>query len=68
MPLTNKSAVCHCVILKDFTLGLPWWSSGKESALQARDAGSILGQGTKIPHVAGQQSPRATTTELACLN
>ena len=34
----------------------------------ARDAGSIPGQGTKIPHAAGQLSPRTTTTELACLN
>ena len=34
----------------------------------AGDVGSIPGQGTKIPHAAGQLSPRATTTELACLN
>ena len=34
----------------------------------AGDAGSIPGQGTKIPHAAGQQSPCAATTELACLN
>ena len=28
----------------------------------AEDVGSILGQGTKIPHAAGQlESPRATT-------
>ena len=32
------------------------------------DAGSTPGQGTKIPHATGQLSPRATTTELACLN
>ena len=32
------------------------------------DASSIPGQGTKIPHAAGQLSPRGTTTELACLN
>ena len=29
----------------------------------AGDAGSIPGWGTKIPHAAGQLSPRATTTE-----
>ena len=29
----------------------------------AGDAGSIPGQGTKIPHAAGQLSLRATTTE-----
>ena len=34
----------------------------------AGDAGWIPGQGTKIPHAVGQLSPRATTTELACLN
>ena len=33
----------------------------------AGDAGSIPGQGNKIPHAAGQPSPCATTTELACL-
>ena len=30
--------------------------------------GSIPGQGTKIPHAAGQLSLRATTTEPTCLN
>ena len=33
----------------------------------AGDAGSIPGQGTKIPHAAGQLNPRAVT-ELACLS
>ena len=45
--------------------GLPWWSSGKESAFQCRDTGSIRGQGTKIPHVTGQLSPCATTMRAA---
>ena len=44
--------------------GLPWWCSGKESPYNAGDAGSIPGQGTRIPHAAGQLSPCATTTEL----
>ena len=35
---------------------------------KAGDAGSIPGQGTKIPHGAGQLSPHATTTEFAHLN
>ena len=48
--------------------GLPWWSSGKESALQCRGRGFNPGQRTKIPHAAGQLSPRATTAELAHLN
>ena len=34
----------------------------------ARDAGSIPGRGTKIPHVVGQLSPRATTRGPASLN
>ena len=34
----------------------------------AGDAGLIPGQGTKIPHAAGQLSPRATTIELTHLN
>ena len=34
----------------------------------AGDAASIPGQGTEIPHAAGQLSPRAMTTELVRLN
>ena len=34
----------------------------------AGDKGSIPGQGTNIPHAAGQLSPCTTTTELMCLN
>ena len=34
----------------------------------AGDVGSIPGVGTKIPHAAGQLSPRTTTTELMHLN
>ena len=34
----------------------------------AGDVGSIPGQGTKIPHAAGQRNPLATTIELARLN
>ena len=40
----------------------------KNPPYHARDAGWIPGQGTKIPHAAGQLSPRATTAELARLN
>ena len=32
----------------------------------AGGAGSIPGQGTKIPHAMGQLSPRAATTEPTC--
>ena len=40
----------------------------KHLPYNAGDAGSIPGQGTRIPHAAGQLSPRATTTELVRLN
>ena len=40
----------------------------KNLPYNAGDMGSIPGQGTKIPHAAGQLSPRATTTELLRLN
>ena len=40
----------------------------KNLPCNAGDAGSIPGQGTKIPHAAGQLSPCATTTELPRLN
>ena len=43
-----------------------YWPGGpvvKNPPSNAGDAGSIPGQGTKIPHAAGQPSPRATTTE-----
>ena len=32
---------------------LSWWSSGKESAFNVGDAGSIPDQRTKIPHAVG---------------
>ena len=42
--------------------GLPWWSSGKETACSARDTGSIPGPGRgHMP--AGQLNSRAATTE-----
>ena len=37
----------------------------KNLPYNAGDMGSIPGQGTKIPHVVGQLSPRTTTIELA---
>ena len=40
----------------------------KNPPSSAGDAGSILGQGTKIPHTEGQLSPRSMTTEPARLN
>ena len=40
----------------------------KNPPSNARDAGSIPGQGTKIPHATGQLSLRATTAEFMHLN
>ena len=40
----------------------------KNLSYNAGDVGLIPGQGTKIPHAAGQLSPCATTTKLTCLN
>ena len=39
----------------------------KNPSSNAGDADSILGRGTKIPHTAGQLSPRAKTNEPARL-
>ena len=38
----------------------------KNPPSSAGDVGSIPGQGTKIPHAAGQLSPRIATTEPMC--
>ena len=40
----------------------------KNPPSNAGEAGSIPGQGTKIPHAVGQLSPCATTTKLARLS
>ena len=40
----------------------------KNPPYNAGDVGLIPGQGTKIPHAAGQQSRHATTIELARLS
>ena len=40
----------------------------KNPPYNAGDTGSIPGQGTEIPHAAGQLSPHTATTELARLN
>ena len=40
----------------------------KNPPYNAGDASLIPGQGTKIPHAAGQLSPHATANELTCLN
>ena len=40
----------------------------KNPPSNAGDAGLIPGRETKIPHVAGQVSPRTATTEPTCHN
>ena len=46
-------------------VGLPWWSSGKESAFQCRR--SLVGElRSHMPR--GLLSPRSTTREIACCN
>ena len=47
--------------------GFPGGPVVKNLPYNAGDDGSMPGQGTKIPHAAGKLSPRAATTELACL-
>ena len=48
--------------------GFPGGPVVKNLPSNAGDMGSIPGQGTKIPHAAGQLSPCATTTEPVCHN
>ena len=38
-------------------LGLPWWLSGKESAFNAEDTGSIPGSGRSPAEGNGQPTP-----------
>ena len=45
--------------LRDF----PGGPAVKNPPSNAGDVGSIPGQGTKIPHAVGQQSPHTATTE-----
>ena len=56
--------------IKSFNVGLhrdfPGSPVVKNPPSNAGDAGLIPGQGTKIPHAAGQLSPLAATTEPTC--
>ena len=56
--------ICQERTMGDFPGGLVV----KNLPYNAGHVGWIPGQGTKIPHAAGQLSPRATTIELALLN
>ena len=59
-----KRAVAIIALRRDF----PGGPVVKNPPSNAADMGLIPGQGIKIPHAAGQLSPRATTTELTRLN
>ena len=46
----NKVFRCERGAILERTTGLRWWCSGKVRISTAGGAGSIPGQGTKIPH------------------
>ena len=56
----------HKLIIKNLFRDFPGGPVVKNPPYNAGDADSIPGQGTKIPHAAGQLSPSATTTEPEC--
>ena len=56
----------HLKFTLKMSVGLPWWRSGWESACQCRGHGFKPWSG-RIPHVAEQLGPWATTTELVRL-
>ena len=63
------NSMFHTKYNKLTTLGdFPGDPVGKNLPSNAGHAGSIPGQGTKIPHAAGQRSPRATAREPTCHN
>ena len=56
------------IAVRNVTRDFPGGPVVKNPPYNARDADSIPGQGTKIPHAAGQLRPRAATAELVGLN
>ena len=65
----NKELVCRiCKELskRNSKRDSPGGPVVKNPPCNAGDVGSILGQGTKNPHAAGQLSPCATTREPEC--
>ena len=55
-------------VQNDVSRDFPGGPVVKNPPYNAGDTGSIPGQGTKIPHAAGQLRPPTTTTELLCLS
>ena len=56
------------MVFKNIAGDFPGGPVVKNPPSSAGDPGLIPGQGTRIPHAAGQLSPRTTTTEPECLN
>lgn len=66
--LSVASGLANCFSLHESfcflrSNGLPWWSNGKESALQYRGCRFNPWLGNKIPQAAEQLSPRTATRE-----
>ena len=65
LDITQNTKQCNTKLhrlIRNPTLGLPWWLSGKQPACQCRRPGFDPWSG-KIPHAAGQLSLCITTTE-----
>ena len=58
---THSPPSCHSVFLKSWDV--PGGLVVKNLSLNSRDAGLILGWGTKIPHASRQLSPLTPTKE-----
>ena len=61
-----KNLFCHIQLERMEIGGLPWWSSGWESACQCRGHGFDSWSG-KNPHAMGQLNPCATTREATAM-
>lgn len=59
--IQSPVSLVYIVLKTKQILGLPWWSSDSESALQCRGLSSICGPGIKIPRGPEQRRPGATT-------
>ena len=70
--LSQKDVGKKLTVLQGFTrkghLDFPGGPVVKNLSCNEGDAGSIPGQGTKIPHAVGQLSPRAAMKDPACRN
>ena len=67
-PHTEMSGMLLVSLFRTEFRDFPGGPLVKNQPCNAGDAGAIPGRGAKSPHAAGQLSPRATTTQPACLN